>query len=405
MILFYLLVSVMPLARHPLWSAFVGDLTLIKYLGAASLVYAVARLPVRPTALSPLQTWQARWFVCLAVLGMVSFVTKGPDVELAISPLMNYLSFLLLLFVTVVLVDSSQVLRWTLLTAAGSVAYASLHSIREWQKYGGFAAGYRPGWITGDPNYFSVSAVLILPVIFYLIRPGQARWERLFCYFSLAVTLFATTLAASRGALMAIVASTLLTVIRSRQRARMLLLSLVVLLPLLLIAPSSPLNRILSPTSTDYESTESRILTWDVGLSMIRDFPLAGIGAGNFKPLVRLYADIDKPTIAHNTYIGLAAETGLPGLLLFLAIFAATFRSLSRVRRLTSDQANLLFRASLGIEVSLVGYLVAIFFISAEYQKLFWLLVFLSGALEPLARAHATPREASHRAAWQPLTA
>jgi O-antigen ligase len=392
MIFFYFLVSVMPLVRHPLWSDFVGELTLIKYLGVICAVYAVLRLPFRSTLVRPLETWQARLFVCLAILGITSFLTKGPKIDLEVSPLMNYMSFLVLLFVTLALVDSLRTLRWTLLTAAASITYASLHSIREWQKYGGFATGYRPGWITGDPNYYSVSAVLCLPVIFYLIRPGQARWERWFCYFALVVTLFATTLAASRGALLAIVVSFLMIVARSRHQLRLLGIGALTLLPLLAVSPSTPLERMLSPTRSDRESTENRIQIWEAGLLMIQHSPLTGIGVGNFKALAGKFTEMDQPTIAHNTYLGMAAELGLPGLGIFLAIFVASFSSLARIRRLSPDRRSLLHRTSLGIECGLAAFLTAIFFISAEYQKFLWLLIFLSAALEPLARVHVARR-------------
>jgi hypothetical protein len=46
------------------------------------------------------------------------------------------------------------------------------------------------------------------------------------------------------------------------------------------------------------------------------------------------------------------------------------------------------YRATLGLEGGLVAFLVAIFFLSAEYHRLFWLLVFLSAALERIVRAH-----------------
>jgi hypothetical protein len=39
------------------------------------------------------------------------------------------------------------------------------------------------------------------------------------------------------------------------------------------------------------------------------------------------------------------------------------------------------------MQTGLIGYAVAIFFMSAQYQKLLWLVVFLSACLPPLAAA------------------
>ena len=404
MIFFYLLVSVLPMVRHPLWSDFVGDLTIIKYLGLICLVYAVFRLPFRETPVRLFGTPQTRWFVAIALLGMTSFLAMGPDVPLELSPFMNYLSFLMFMFITLVVVDSENTLRWTMVTAAASIAYASAHTLREWQKYGGMASGHRPGWITGDPNYFSVSAVLMLPIVFYMIRPGQPRWERWFCGITLGMTLFATTLASSRGGMLAMVGILLLISLRSPRRTRMLVIGAALLVPLLVIAPSSPLQRILSPTNSDYEATDNRTRIWEGGMAMIRHHPITGIGVGNFKPFVGRFVDVtaDETTLAHNSYIQVAAELGVPGFLLYVAMFIATFRSLARTRRFVPQRDDLIHRTSLGIEAGLVAFLIAVFFISAEYQKFFWLLIFLSAALEPIAALRATAPETAEPA--KPVT-
>src|SRR5262245_37392952 len=190
----------MPMIQHPLWSNLVGEFTLVKYLGFVCFGYAVLYLFIRNGRPSFLGSWPARFFVALSLLGMTSWLAYGVGQAIEVSPFMSYLSFQMLFFTTIVLVDSLERLRWVLITAIGSVAYASLHVLREWQKYGGMSTGYRPGWVTGDPNYFSVSALLCIPLaVFLLGRAGQPRWERRFCLAAIAVTLIALTLAASRG--------------------------------------------------------------------------------------------------------------------------------------------------------------------------------------------------------------
>ena len=383
MVAFYLLVSVMPFIRHPLWSELIGDVTLVKYVGMICLGYALLRMAAIGSRPHFFATWQSRWFIIFAALGMASFLALGIPQPFEVSPFMSLASFLLFFFVTLVVVDSTLHLRLTLLVAVGSVAYASLHVLREWQKYGGMSFGFRPGWVSGDPNYFSVSALLCLPVAFYLLGTRQARWERSFCIASLVVMLVALTLAASRGALLGIVAGSLLMVWRSPRRLRSLLLVGSVLLPLMLLTPASPLDRLLHPTHSDQESSDIRTILWDAGLNMISEHPLRGIGAGNFKHLVKRFTTEDIEFIAHNTYVELGAELGLPGLLLFLAVLFATFRTLRQVQR--DPSSSLLVRqASLGLEAGLLTTAVALFFVSAYYQKLLWLFIFLSMCLPSL---------------------
>ncbi len=386
MIFFYLLISVMPMTRHPVWSGFVGEMTVIKYLGIICLGYALLYCFSRPSPPRFFETVQARFFVIFCLLAMTSYLLLAVPQPLEISPLMSYLSFLSLFFVTLVVVDSLDRLRYVLLVAIGSVGYASLHILREWQKYGGMGAGYRPGWVTGDPNYYSVSALLCLPLAFYLLRTDQPRWERWFCLGSIGLILVGLILAASRGALIGLTAASLLAVGRSQHRGRNFLLLLVVLLPLMAFAPSSPFSRLLSPDYSDHRSTERRVALLEEGLKMIQAQPLTGIGTGNFKAFSGTLAGV-----AHNTYVEVAAELGVPGITFFAAVLVLTITTLARVQRVTRNcGATLIYHAAEGIQTGLVGACVAIFFLSAETQKLFWLMIFVTMCLPSLATEELT---------------
>ena len=173
MILFYFLVSVMPLVQHPIWSRFVGDLTITKYVGAACVVYAIFHLATR--ASRPAAFWSpfAKWFAVFYLLAVYSFLTKSLPSPWQLSPILSYSSFVLLFFVTGVVVDSLSRLRWTLIVAVGSLGFASLYVLREWQKYRNVQTDIRPGWILGDANYYTLSAVLCIPLAFCLARHVQ----------------------------------------------------------------------------------------------------------------------------------------------------------------------------------------------------------------------------------------
>jgi O-antigen ligase len=390
-IFFYLLVSVLPLVRHPLWSAFVGDLTVIKYVGVGSLAYALLYLPARPARVRFFETRQARLFVLFCLLGMASYLAKGIRItRFELSPFVSYLSFLLFFFITLTLVDSLKRLRTVLLVAVASVGFASLHVVREWQKYGGFGE-YRPGYVTGDANYYSLSALLTVPIAFCLLRARLRPWQRWFCLTCLGVTLLGLTAAASRGGFVGLGAALLVTVWHNRERARILCLAVLVLTPLMLVSPSSPLRRLLNPAESDREATANRFAAWRAGLRMVAGAPLTGIGVGNFQPLVLQYSTPGQEveTIAHNTYLEVAAEMGVPGLLLYLAIAWSSVGTLDRLRRRTQrDGAPLVHQAAIALQAGVVGFLVAGFFVSAEYQRLFWLAIFLTMVLGSLV-----PRE------------
>lgn len=280
------------------------------------------------------------------------------------------------------------------LVAIGSVGFASLHTLREWQN-AGFASGYRAGWVTGDPNYFSLSALLCIPLAYYLMRLRQTHWERWYCGVCLGLTLVALTAAASRGGFLGLVVMLLLAAWHSRANWKTMIAGSLVLLSLMLIAPSSPLTRIMNPRRSDLESADSRLAAWEAGLRMIRANLFTGIGAGNFKAVVRAYGNDDREVyqVAHNTYLEIAAETGLPGFAAFLGVFLGTLRTLSYVKqRALLGGPDLLYFVAEGIQTGLVGFGVGIFFVSSVAQKLFWLLVFVTMCMFTLVRDQSARR-------------
>jgi O-antigen ligase len=385
-ILYYLLVSGMPLARHPVWADFLGELTVIKYVGLGCVLYMVVHLFQRRTSLRFLGTWQARWFWGLTALSTISYLTIGSPSALQISPLMNYISFALFFFVTVVVIDSLDRVRSVLLVAIGSMAFGSLYVLREWQK-GGFAAASRPGWVTGDPNYFTVSALLFLPMALYLGQVARSRIERVFCTGCFLLTLLAIIAGSSRGGFLGLLAAAAYFGLRSRRRATVMMLAGVALLTVAVIMPNSPLTRLLEPGQGDVESSNVRLRLWSIGMTAAWNHPLTGVGAGNFGLLTAGREDF---VVAHNTYIEMAAELGFPGLFAFLAVLGTTFLSAGRIcRHAEHSGLRLIAQMAQGIQAGLIGYAVSAFFVSAQWQKFLWLLVFLSISLEIVVRHEA----------------
>jgi O-antigen ligase len=77
--------------------------------------------------------------------------------------------------------------------------------------------------------------------------------------------------------------------------------------------------------STTQEGSGSRAALLETGLCAVRSSPLTGVGPGRFQ--ARLYATPDMPQQArehpgksHNQFVSMAAETGVPGALLFVVL-------------------------------------------------------------------------------------
>jgi O-antigen ligase len=392
----------MPLVNHPFWSRFVGELTITKFVGVGCLIYAIWHCLARRSFPRVLGSWVVRLFLLFYLLAVASYFSMGYQGDWKSSSLFSYTSFLSLLFVTAAVVDAQLRLRRTLFVAIGSMAFASLYVIREWQVYHHLYDGYRPGFISGDPNYFTLSAVVCLPVAYYLMLDAHSRWSKAFCLVCMALTFVAVTLAASRGGFAGLVCVILIVLWRSPRRIRNFVLISTIAVPLLLFAPTSPLHRFLHPDYGDQEGESSRLELWRAGWQMIQQKPFTGVGLGNFKRLVTRYEgdEVDLQKIAHNTYIEVAAEMGIPSLLVFVGILFSVYRSLARVRKRATNP-SFYFSTALAMQAALLGCVVAIMFISCEKQKILWFLVFLTPCLESLANAEEPEKALEHQPVYE----
>jgi len=392
MIIFYFLILVMPLSQHHIWAQFVGDLTGIKYIGLACLPYALIHLAVRRTPPSFFGTWQARLFLVLFFIATLSYFALSP-IPWPYSHWLTYVSLLILFFITLAVVDSLTRLRWLLLTASASLALASLYVLRDWQMFHAIYRDYRPGWVVGDPNYFTVNVLLFLPVTFLMMQQPRPRWQQWFCFGCFVVTLFGVMVSASRGGFLGVVAGSLYLVLRSRRRFRNLAVITASLAIVTILSPISPVERFRNPTTGDQGSVDTHVALMRSGVRMMLAHPAFGVGLDNFRWRVPEFVKPEEmermdrvQRVAHNSYVEIGAEMGVPSLLTFLGILVYSIRSLEQVQRMSKRcGVPLLRQAAFGLQAGLVGSSVAIFFVSGEYQKLLWVALFLSMCLPPVA--------------------
>jgi O-antigen ligase len=137
---------------------------------------------------------------------------------------------------------------------------------------------------------------------------------------------------------------------------------------------------------------------WAVGADMARDHPLFGVGLSNFQDLARDYVTrprelqfveliAEHPHVTHNTYLQLVAETGIVGLLLFLAVVGAAMRSAlraaTRFDALGDDAHATLARA---VFVGILAVMAASVFLTNGHDSRLWLLLGLAVVLNALSK-------------------
>lgn len=116
-------------------------------------------------------------------------------------------------------------------------------------------------------------------------------------------------------------------------------------------------------------SLTNRIELLRAGINIFLQYPLFGVGPGNFKHIVGKYLSIPNVSIAysHNTFITVLTELGIVGFLFYIFIY---FKIISEIYYFYKKSSFSLFYFYLGI--SFVNLLITSFFLRNIADKYFW---------------------------------
>ncbi|MEU4804215.1 O-antigen ligase family protein [Actinosynnema sp. NPDC023587] len=298
----------------------------------------------------------------------------------AVEYLLRWLPFLV---VTVVLVDvaSREVpIRALLASIAGGAAVAAVGALHSLVADGQTRA-------TGpleDPNDLAYFLVAALPLLVALID-GRRSAARAAGLAATALVLAAGAAATfSRGGGLALTAALAWLVARRALPVRAVVggaaaLAAVGVAALVLAGPT--LDRALQEKSHIAGSNvDTRELRWQAAARMLTDRPVLGVGPGGFRggyAAASHNAEVDEQNpVAHNMYLEVAAELGVPGFGLFAGLLAIAAVSSERVLRAGSR------RPMAAAQASLIAVVVASTFLSQQYYLPLWSLVAVVAAAD-----------------------
>jgi putative inorganic carbon (HCO3(-)) transporter len=373
--------------------------SIVKILGtlllAGYLLHALARnQEIRlPPTLVPL--------VGFAMLVLVSLLLCG-DAAAGLSKTLRYLLFAAFTFLVMQLVRSRGELVGLLRVLVVSSTAAALYGIVAFVS----GAVARVSGPIGEANDFAYVLASVLPFAVYLAARDQ-RLRSLWVASSavLVLALFGTL---SRGALVGVAAVVLWAVATRRTRIVGVLAGLVVVGGTLLLAFVlwQPLihERLAAKGKVAQANVESRQAYWSAALQMAGDHPLVGVGPGRFGVESRKYVlndpiGIEDP-VAHNSYLEVLAEGGIPTLLVFVAFVFGSWRLAARARRgflAEKDRDGL--RLTTATQASLVVAIVAANFLSVQITMPLWLLGGLAAVLALPPEREPRPARARRLAA------
>lgn len=296
-------------------------------------------------------------------------------------------------FVAMMLLQDKQRLQSFLWVCMASVGFYGV-------KGGAFSlatgGNYRvwgpPGSFIEGNNELALAELMILPLMLYFSRQVKKGWQRLCYYGAIVLTIMSILFSYSRGAFVAFAGLTLLLVMRSRYKIQAFIALLVVVVPLMVLAPTQWKNRMFNSGGYEDQSALGRINAWHFAFNLAQD-RLFGGGFRSFTPdLFAVYAP--NPTDvhdAHSIYFEVMAEQGFPGLIIFLALLGTTLWRLERLRtsrRYRAEQRWVTELAAM-LQYSVIAYMLGGTFLGLAYFDLPYYLVMAAVLLEYLAAREA----------------
>ena len=149
-------------------------------------------------------------------------------------------------------------------------------------------------------------------------------------------------------------------------------------------------RRIADADSRDRETVDSRLAIYRAGARMAIDRPLLGVGLGNFEPMMERYDPEGRSDSPHNNAIGMFAESGVVGGLLYCSLFGFSAFAALRLAKTGLPLGTELLLA--GLACVLVAYMVGGMFMT---RHTFWLAYLSAGGICGLVDATPPPRTGS----------
>lgn len=180
--------------------------------------------------------------------------------------------------------------------------------------------------VFGNPNVLAEYLIMTIPLSISLMWYSKKIHKKIIFLATSGVLILALVLTLSRGGWIGFAFSALIFVLLVEKR--LLLSAIPIVLGGILFLPQSILHRIMSIGNFADSSNAYRLKMWEITLDIIKDNPIAGVGLGHlpFKETFETYIRTMPTYHAHNTYLEIAAELGIPGLIAFLILLFVVFK-------------------------------------------------------------------------------
>jgi probable O-glycosylation ligase (exosortase A-associated) len=343
--------------------------------GTVAMSIALLTLPMehRPLRLPPVVAWTMA-LLGWAVLGWTTSIY--PD--FVWDHLIEFAKIVGVILVAVNVLTTRARMRFFLLAFLGYFAFYPVRgALITYFSYGGGPGG-RAAWNYAyeNPNDLAGMCLLVFSLAVGMLITDRRLWIRACALAGTVVLPLVILLTQSRGAFIAMLAIVAIALKGVWRRGKTLIWGAVALAALAFVTPDSVWRRLgtlkdvtneqAAVQANDEGSARQRLEIWKVATTIFTENPILGVGLGAYSKAhyVTSQRPVFDPTAlgardTHSTYLNLLAETGLPGLLLFLTVIFSTVFDAERTRRRARIRNPAGAMQLYYMELGLLGYLVA----------------------------------------------
>jgi O-antigen ligase len=250
----------------------------------------------------------------------------------------------------------------------------------------GYRVAVRDKGLFGNPNDLALHLVTMMPIAFCLGLASKNKFLRWTFFLMTALFVGANTVTYSRGGFLGLLAAVgvLIWKLARKNRLNVSLAAIVFGGLFILLAPGNYGARILSIFGLAPDPVGSSDARWELlkrSLIVTARNPW-GIGIGNF-PLFGV-----RNLVSHNAYTQVSSELGLLGLAAYVIFMISPFRKLSAIERtlFAEGKHGWFYYLAIGLQASIVGYMVSSFFISVAYNWFIYYLIAYAVAFRRIYR-------------------
>jgi O-antigen ligase len=303
----------------------------------------------------------------------------------------TFIRCIVIFIVIVNVVRTEARLKGLLFLAMAAGIWLSVDAINDYRlglmTVEGYRAAGRGTGIFGNTNDMALHLVTVLPISVALLFGSKGVVRKLLYGACAAVMIAAIVLSYSRGAFIGTLIALLFIAWKLGHRRRLEIVFAVLSFAgvIVLLAPDKYGSRLLSifiPSLDTEGSADSRRGELFRSIYVALRHPLLGIGMGNYQPEMSY-----RGLVTHNSYTQVAAEMGMTALACYTMFIVTPLRKLGQIARETFKKRrdSRFYYLTLGLQASLIAYLVSSIFLSVAYV---WYVYYLVGYAVCLTRMY-----------------